>query len=114
VDHDIRLNFRHSNYLQRGIVYVAHEIFESFQPIKDRCRRRHQLRRPPLAADAAAADTGNSASAVLRFDSTICHPSQRTTAAATRIIELAEAGERNPVLLCEGALKKLRGHLYSD
>jgi hypothetical protein len=24
VDHDIRLNFRHSNYLQRGIVYVAH------------------------------------------------------------------------------------------
>jgi hypothetical protein len=34
VDHDIRLNFRHSNYLQRGIVYVAHEIFESFQPIK--------------------------------------------------------------------------------
>ena len=33
---------------------------------------------------------------------------------AKRIIELAEAGERNPVLLCEGALKKLRGHLYSD
>jgi hypothetical protein len=32
---------------------------------------------------------------------------------AKRIIELAEAGERNPVLLCEGALKKLRGHLYS-
>ena len=23
VDHDIRLNFRHSNYLQRGIVYVV-------------------------------------------------------------------------------------------
>jgi hypothetical protein len=33
---------------------------------------------------------------------------------AKRIIELAEAGERNPDLLCEGALKKLRGHLYSD
>jgi hypothetical protein len=33
---------------------------------------------------------------------------------AKRIIELAEAGERNPGLLCEGALKKLRGHLYSD
>ena len=33
---------------------------------------------------------------------------------AKRIIELAEAGERNPVLLCEGALKKLRRHLYSD
>jgi hypothetical protein len=27
---------------------------------------------------------------------------------------LAKAGERNPGLLCEGALKKLRGHLYSD
>jgi hypothetical protein len=33
---------------------------------------------------------------------------------AKRIIELAKAGERNPGLLCEGALKKLRGHLYSD
>jgi hypothetical protein len=33
---------------------------------------------------------------------------------AKRIIELAEAGERNPVLLCEGALKILRGHLYND
>jgi hypothetical protein len=33
---------------------------------------------------------------------------------AKRIIELAEAGERNPSLLCEGALKRLRGHLYSD
>jgi hypothetical protein len=28
---------------------------------------------------------------------------------AKRIIELAEVGERNPSLLCEGALKKLRG-----
>jgi hypothetical protein len=28
---------------------------------------------------------------------------------AKRIIELAEAGERNPVLLCEGALKKFAG-----
>jgi hypothetical protein len=33
---------------------------------------------------------------------------------AKRIIELAKAGERNPDLLCEGALNKLRGHLYSD
>jgi hypothetical protein len=33
---------------------------------------------------------------------------------AKRIIELAKTGERNPDLLCEGALKKLRGHLYSD
>ena len=33
---------------------------------------------------------------------------------AKRIIELAEVGERDPELLCEGALKKLRGHLYSD
>jgi hypothetical protein len=33
---------------------------------------------------------------------------------AKRIIELAKAGERNPDLLCEGALKKLRGHLYGD
>ena len=33
---------------------------------------------------------------------------------ARRVVELARAGERNPDLLCEGALKKLRGHLYSD
>jgi hypothetical protein len=33
---------------------------------------------------------------------------------AKRIVELAEAGERNPDLLCEGALKKLRGHLFGD
>ena len=33
---------------------------------------------------------------------------------AKRIIELAKTGERNPDLLCEGALKKLRDHLYSD
>ena len=33
---------------------------------------------------------------------------------ARRIIELAKAGERNPDLLCEGAIEKLRGHLYSD
>jgi hypothetical protein len=33
---------------------------------------------------------------------------------AKRIVELAKTGERNPDLLCEGALKKLRGHLYSD
>jgi hypothetical protein len=33
---------------------------------------------------------------------------------AKRIIELAEAGERNPNLLCEGAVAKLREHLYGD
>jgi hypothetical protein len=33
---------------------------------------------------------------------------------AKRIIELANAGERNPNLLCEGAVAKLRGHLYGD
>jgi hypothetical protein len=33
---------------------------------------------------------------------------------AKRIVELAKAGERNPNLLCEGALEKLRGHLYGD
>jgi hypothetical protein len=33
---------------------------------------------------------------------------------ARRIVELAKAGERNPNLLCEGAIKKLRGHLYGD
>jgi hypothetical protein len=33
---------------------------------------------------------------------------------AKRIIELAKAGERSPNLLCEGALKKLREHLYGD
>jgi hypothetical protein len=33
---------------------------------------------------------------------------------AKRIIELAKAGERNADLLCEGALEKLRGHLYGD
>jgi hypothetical protein len=31
---------------------------------------------------------------------------------AKRIIELA--GERHPSLLCEGALKNLRGHLFGD
>jgi hypothetical protein len=33
---------------------------------------------------------------------------------AKRIVELAKAGERNPDLLFEGALEKLRGHLYGD
>jgi hypothetical protein len=33
---------------------------------------------------------------------------------AKQIIELAKTGERNPDLLCEGAIEKLRGHLYSD
>jgi hypothetical protein len=33
---------------------------------------------------------------------------------ARRIVELAKAGERNPDLLSEGSLEKLRGHLYGD
>ena len=33
---------------------------------------------------------------------------------ARQIIELAKAGERNPDLLCERALKKLRDHLFGD
>jgi hypothetical protein len=33
---------------------------------------------------------------------------------AKRIVERAKAGERNPDLLCEGALGELRGHLYAD
>ena len=33
---------------------------------------------------------------------------------ARQIIELARAGKRNPNLLCEGALKKLRGALFGD
>jgi hypothetical protein len=33
---------------------------------------------------------------------------------ANCIVELARAGERNPHLLCEGAIEKLRGHLYGD
>jgi hypothetical protein len=33
---------------------------------------------------------------------------------AAQIIELAKAGERNPDLLCEGALNNLRAHLYGD
>ena len=33
---------------------------------------------------------------------------------AKRIVELAKAGERNPDLLCERALKKLRDHLFGD
>ena len=33
---------------------------------------------------------------------------------AKRIIELARAGERHPNLLCEGALKDLRGNLFGD
>jgi len=31
-----------------------------------------------------------------------------------QLIELAKAGERNPDRLCEGALEKLRGHLFGD
>ena len=33
---------------------------------------------------------------------------------AKRIVELAKAGERNPDLLCKGALDELCGHLYGD
>ena len=33
---------------------------------------------------------------------------------AKQIIEIAKTGERNPDLLREGALKILRGQLYSD
>jgi hypothetical protein len=33
---------------------------------------------------------------------------------AKRIIEIAETGERNPDLLCEGTLNYLREHLYGD
>jgi hypothetical protein len=33
---------------------------------------------------------------------------------AARIVELAKAGERNPHMLCEGAIEKLREHLYGD
>jgi hypothetical protein len=33
---------------------------------------------------------------------------------AKRISEIAETGEREPDLLCEGAVKKLRGHLFGD
>jgi hypothetical protein len=33
---------------------------------------------------------------------------------ANRIIELGKAGERNPDILCEGALKALRGQLFGD
>jgi hypothetical protein len=31
-----------------------------------------------------------------------------------QLMELAQAGERNPDRLCEGALEKLRGHLFGD
>jgi hypothetical protein len=33
---------------------------------------------------------------------------------AKQIIEIAKTGERNPDLLCEGALKNLRENLYGD
>jgi len=33
---------------------------------------------------------------------------------ARRIVELANAGERNPNLLCEVAVVNLRDHLYGD
>jgi hypothetical protein len=33
---------------------------------------------------------------------------------ANQLIEIAKTGERNPRLLCEGALKKLREGLYGD
>ena len=33
---------------------------------------------------------------------------------ARQIVELARAGERHPDVLCEGALEKLRRHLFGD
>jgi hypothetical protein len=33
---------------------------------------------------------------------------------AKQLIEFAKAGERNPDRLCEGALEKLREHLFGD
>jgi hypothetical protein len=33
---------------------------------------------------------------------------------ANQLIRLVKAGERNPDQLCEGALNKLRGHLFGD
>ena len=33
---------------------------------------------------------------------------------AKRISEIAETSQRDPDLLCEGAIKKLRGHLFGD
>ena len=33
---------------------------------------------------------------------------------AKQIIEISKTGERNPDLLCEDALKKLRGSLFGD
>ena len=33
---------------------------------------------------------------------------------AKRIVELANAGECNSDLLCQGAIEQLRGHLYGD
>jgi hypothetical protein len=33
---------------------------------------------------------------------------------AKRLSEIAETGERDPDLLCEGAVKKLREHLFGD
>ena len=33
---------------------------------------------------------------------------------AQQVIELAKAGERNPTRLSEGAIEKLREHLYGD
>jgi hypothetical protein len=33
---------------------------------------------------------------------------------AKQITEIAKTGERNPDLLCEGALEKLRGSLFGD
>jgi hypothetical protein len=33
---------------------------------------------------------------------------------ARRIVQLAKAGERNPDLLCKGAVDELCGHLYGD
>jgi hypothetical protein len=33
---------------------------------------------------------------------------------AKQLVELARAGERHPDVLCEGALKTLRGHLFGD
>jgi hypothetical protein len=41
-------------------------------------------------------------------------PNRRIITCVREFVELAKAGERDPDLLCEGAIEKLRGHLYGD
>ena len=51
---------------------------------------------------------------VQKYGGTSVGSADRIKNVAKRIVEIAETGERDPELLCEGAVEKLRGHLFGD